>query len=492
MTVLKFVSLAVLLAAARVLAPAAAPYTADWPSLTRHPVPAWYEDAKFGVYFHWSAYSVPAYSNEWYSHDMYQAGSEVNRHHVATYGPLAKFGYKDFIPSFTAAKFNADEWADLIVRSGAQYAGPVAEHADGFALWDSQVNPWNAAKMGPKRDLVAELEQAIRRRHLKFIATFHHQWLWGWFSSDVPDADVKDPANFGFYGPALPTTAFNYAKPVPAPDAAFSATWAAKVAEVVDRYQPDLIYFDSRTMIIDEPTRQQMLAHFYNTAQAAGREVVMTYKNEDFAPGAGILDLEGGRMTKVTDFKWQTDDQMDWNSWAYLEHPNYKSADRLIHQLIDIVSKNGNLLLDVGPRPDGTIPQPVQERLLAIGDWLRTNGEAIYGTRPFTVFGEGPTKIKEGQFTEKDLAGFTAQDIRFTTKPRVLYATLLGWPVDGKAVITTLAEPGGQAIAPIRAVELLGHAGALKWQRTAAGLTVELPAQAPGAHAWVLKISLGG
>ena len=236
-------------------------YAETWQSLTNHPTPQWYDDCKFGIYFHWSAYSVPAFGSEWYSHNMYQVDNEVYRHHLATYGSLDKFGYKDFIPQFTAEKFNPEEWAELFEKAGARYAGPVAEHADGFSLWDSQVNPWNAAKMGPKQDLVGKLERAIRKRNLKFVTTFHHQWLWGWYSTTATNADVLDPAYSSFYGKPLPVTAFDYSNPQPPPDQAFCRQWHDKVAEVVDRYHPDLIYFDSRTMIIDEATRLKFLAY---------------------------------------------------------------------------------------------------------------------------------------------------------------------------------------------------------------------------------------
>ena len=464
------------------------PYEPQWQSLARHAVPRWYEDAKFGIYFHWGPYSVAAFGSEWYSRNMYQNGPE-NKFHVEKYGPLDKFGYKDFIPLFTAEKFNADEWAELFEKAGARFAGPVAEHAEGFALWDSKVNPWNAAKMAPKQDLVGKLETAIRKRNLKFITTFHHQWLWGWYSTTMTNADVFDPHFYSFYGQPLPTNAFDFANPVPKPTAEFCQTWHDKVIEVIDAYHPDLIYFDNRTTIIDEPTRLKFLAYFYNQAQKKGREVVMTYKNEDFAKGSGVVDLECGRMADITPFKWQTDDDMDWNSWAYLESPNYKPATRLIHQLVDIVSKNGNLLLDIGPRPDGTIPEPVKERLLQIGAWLKTNGEAIYGTRPFTVYGEGPTKIKEVHFGEQGLKAYTAADFRFTTEGRILYATALVWPPDGRLLIKTLASSNPAAPGKIRHVELLGFKGKVDWTQTGEGLSVRLPSQKTSDHAWVFKIS---
>ncbi len=420
---------------------------------------------------------------------MYQKDSPEQKHHLATYGALNQFGYKDFIPLFTADKFEAEAWVDLFQKAGAQFVGPVAEHADGFSMWDSRVNPWNAARMGPRRDLVGEMEKAARKKHLKFIATFHHQWLWGWYATVVTNADVFDSRYASFYGHALGTNAFAYEDPNPKPDLAFRDQWLEKVGEVVDRYHPDLIYFDSRTAIIDEAHRLKMLAHYYNQARDRGQEVVMTYKNDDFGLGSGVVDLECGRMASVTAYKWQTDDLMDWNSWAYLKQPNYKPASRLVHQLVDIVSKNGNLLLDIGPRPDGTIPEEVQARLLQIGAWLKVNGEAIYGTRPFTVFGEGPTRVKEGHFGETGLKEFTPEDIRFTTKGTNLYAIALGWPTNGALHIKTLAKNAAAAKGAIEQVTLLGYAGSIKWVQDEASLTVDLPATRPCDYAWTLRIT---
>lgn len=465
-----------------------ATYQESWASLTNHLTPAWFEDAKFGIYYHWGPYSVPGFGSEWYSRNMYQADSAEYKHHLATYGTLDKFGYKDFIPLFTAEKFDALAWVNLFQQAGARYIGPVAEHSDGFSMWDSKVNLWNAARMGPRRDLVGEMEKAAREKNLKFIATFHHQWLWGWYATTVTNADVFDPHYAGLYGTALNAEAFNlkdYLHPKPKTDLPFCNQWRDKVAEVVDRYHPDLIYFDSRAAIISEGHRLQMLAHYYNQASQRGQEVVMTYKNEDFAPGSGLVDLECGRMTSITPFKWQTDDKVEWNSWAYHNHPDYKPASRLVHQLVDIVSKNGNLMLDVGPRPDGTIPEPVQERLLQIGAWLKVNGEAIYGTRPFNVFGEGPTKITAGHFGESKLKEFTPEDIRFTTKGKILYAIALGWPAKGTLRVKTLTT----ALVKINSVEMLGCATPIKWSQNDQGLTVEFPAAKPCEFAWCLRIS---
>ena len=464
------------------------PYAANWDSLKKHPDPTWFDQAKFGVYFHWSAFSVPAFSNEWYSRNMYVKGSKENKHHLATYGPLDKFGYKDFIPRFTAEKFNPDAWAELFEQAGARFAGPVAEHADGFALWPTKYSHFNAAEMGPKRDLVGELEKAIRKRGLKFITTFHHQWLWGWYPTSDKSTDAGDGRYAGLYGPAAPPTAFNYQNPQPPPTPEFCAAWEGKVREVVEKYQPDLIWFDSRLSIIPESSRQRMCAHYYNQAAKAGRDVVITCKNLEMPHGAAIEDLERGRMDRTTPFKWLNDDSIDWNSWCNVEPAAIKSPDTLVDELVDIVSKNGNLLLNITPRADGTIPEPVADALREMGKWLKVNGEAIYATGPFKVFGEGPTQIKAGHFTEDPNKKLTAQDVRFTVKGDVLYAILLDWPGE-KAVVRTLGRSACPAGGEIESVSLLGGADKLEFTRDQDALTVKLPKDKPCEHAFALKIT---
>jgi alpha-L-fucosidase len=465
-----------------------APYQPRWESLTKHPDPAWFDDAKFGIYFHWGVYAVPAFGNEWYPRNMYQKGSAENKHHLQKYGPLSTFGYKDFIAAFKAEKFDPDEWAELFEKAGAKFAGPVAEHADGFAMWASALAEWNAARLGPKRDVVGEMARAIRRRNMKFIATFHHQWLWGWYPTSDPAADASNPAYAGLYGPANPPTAFDYANPKPRPTAEFCRAWEGKVKEVIDKYQPDLIWFDSRLSIIDEAYRTDLLAYYYNQARRWGREVAVTYKGTDLPRGAGIVDLERGRMAKKTDFKWLNDDSIDWKSWGYVEDASYKSVDRLVDELVDIVSKNGNLLLNIGPKADGTIPEPIKERLLGIGAWLKLNGEAIYGTRPWEIFGEGPTQVTEGHFGEEKIKDFTAEDIRFTTKRSVLYAICLAWP-EKQMVVKSLAADRKLPFGEIGEVRMLGVEKPLKWSRDEKGLSVEMPPTQPCDHAVVLKIT---
>jgi alpha-L-fucosidase len=468
------------------------PFTNDWESLQKHKTPEWFLNAKFGIYFHWGVYSVPAYGTEWYPHWMYIDslgwGLPYYKHHKTTYGDVSVFGYKDFIPQFTAEKFDPDAWATLFARAGARFAGPCAEHADGFAMWDSKLTKWNAANMGPRRDIVGEMAKAIRKQNLKFITTFHHQWLWGWYPTWDKKTDASNPAYNGvdgIYGPVV-SSAAAFANPRPSLE--FSRYWMAKVREVIDLYQPDLLWFDSRTQTIDEQCRKDFLSYYYNQASTWDREVVITYKDKDFPVGSGVVDLERGRKASITPYPWLNDDSMDWKSWGYIADADYKSAERLVHELVDIVSKNGCLLLSIGPRADGTIPEAIQERLLAMGEWLKLNGEAIYDTRPFEVFGEGPTVVKEGHFSESKTVEFKAEDIRFTVKGDKLYAIFMGWP--GKE-ITVKSLPKGKKLwlGDIKKITLLGDPTPLKWVQNENGLTVKLPDSPPCKYAFTLKIS---
>jgi len=479
------------------------PFEQNWDSLSHHKTPDWYRDAKFGIYFHWGLYSVPAFGNEWYPHWMYLPGRPEYEHHVATYGPLDRFGYKDFAAQFTAEHFDADAWVTLFRECGARYVGPVAEHADGFSMWDSHVNRWNAMRMGPKRDIVGELERAVRRQGLKFYTSFHHQWLWGWYSSPVANADIYDSRYKDLYWPQKYTLgspkeakdytvdrpgAFNYAHPDPPPSEAFCNQWRDKVVEVVDRYHPDILYFDTRSFIIPERYRIEMLAHYYNSSAAVGRETIITYKESDFASGSGLPDHEAGQLAEKASFVWQTDDVLDWDSWGYLRKPNYKSAGRVIHQLIDVVSKNGNMLLDVGPRPDGTIPDEVVARLRTIGSWLKVNGEAIYGSRPWDRFGEGPTRVKEGQYVADHNVDFTTQDLRFTTGANALYIHVLGAP--GKTVlVSSLKKDTALPSGALKKAKLLGGDAELHWEWTPDGLLLQMPDRRPSQDAVVIRLT---
>jgi alpha-L-fucosidase len=462
---------------------AAGPFKPDWASLQGYTVPSWYQDGKFGIFIHWGVYSVPAFGNEWYPRNMYLQDRAEFQHHVATYGPQTQFGYKDFIPLFTAERFDPDRWAGLFRKAGAQFVVPVAEHHDGFAMYDSAYSDWTAARMGPRRDLIGELAAAVRRQWLVFGLSSHRAEHWWFYSGGMTfDSDVQDPRFAGLYGPAQPQT-------LP-PNEEFLDDWLVRTCELVDKYQPQLIWFDWWIeQPIFRPYLQRFAAYYYNRGAEWNRGVAINHKHQAFLEGTAVFDVERGRLADIRPLFWQTDTSVSKNSWGYVENQDYKTVDSLVDDLVDIVSKNGALLLNIGPRPDGTIPEPEEEILLGIGRWLAVNGEAIYGTRPWRVFGEGPTQMVAGSFGDTKRAAFTSRDIRFTTRSEVLYAIALAWPDNGTVTIKSLANESGLFQRSIEKVELLGHPESLRWTRDANGLTIEMPPHRPCEHAFALRIS---
>ncbi|WP_405398811.1 alpha-L-fucosidase [Maribacter sp. Asnod2-G09] len=460
-------------------------YTADWESLQQYEVPEWYKDLKFGIYFHWGPYSVPAYENEWYSRWMYVEGHPINTYHKETYGSLDTFGYKDFILMFKAEEFDADVWADLFVKAGAQFAGPIAEHADGFAMWDSKLTQWDAKDMGPKIDVVGAMEKAVKSRGLKFITTFHRHWLYAWYPTWDKNTDASNPLYKGLYGPKVPEGTFVMAnKPTdPLPDENFNQDWFNRLTELTTTYDPDIIWFDNKMDIIGENYRKQFLADFYNRGLEKGKDVVVTYKFTDLAVGSAVLDLERSRMSEKKEFTWLTDDSIDWKAWSNIQNPKYKSTNRLIDFLVDVVSKNGAVLLNITPTAQGKIPTEVEERLLQMGEWLTTNGEAIYGTRPWKVYGEGQAEVIEGHLSEHKNADNTAEDIRFTTKDDTLYAIVLDRPQE-EIHIRAL----GKQERKIRSIQLLGNPEKISWAQNDTELIIQPSENKIGDYALVYKI----
>lgn len=469
---------------------ASGPFAETWESLKDYAIPAWYEDGKFGVFIHWGPYSVPAFDNEWYPRNMYLNDSVAYQHHVETYGLQTTFGYKDFLPMFKAEHFDPDAWATLFQQAGAKYVVPVAEHHDGFAMYDCSFTRWNAVEMGPQRDVLGELAAATRRQGLIFGVSYHRAEHWWFFNygKDTP-SDVQDARYVDFYGPAQPDHEHN------PPDSAFLDEWLARLGELVERYQPQLVYFD---WWIEQPSFQSYLsrfaAYYYNRAAQWNQGVVINYKQGDFkdrhtfGEGSAVYDIERGQLSEIHPRFWQSDTSILRNSWCHVASPDYKTAPELIADLVDVVSKNGALLLNIGPRADGAIPKQDADRLRSIGRWLAVNVEAIYASRPWKVFGEGPTEVASGSFSDAKKHEFTSQDIRFTTRGQILYATFLAWPDDGSVVISSLAEATGLCPSPITRVELLGSDMPVSWVRDATGLRVELPLVKPCEHAGVLKI----
>ena len=477
------------------------PYEPNWSSIVRHSTPQWFRDAKFGIYTHWGVYSVPARgpNGTWYPYNMYIEGTPQWEYHVSTYGGPEKFGWKDFIPLFTAERFDPDEWAELFRKAGARYVMPVAEHHDGFAMYDSALSQWTAAKMGPRRDVVGELAEAVRRQGMVFGVSSHRAEHW-WFMNGGREfeSDVNDPHYADFYGPATPiansasheNAAWKSQDWRPRPDGRFMEDWLARCCELVDKYRPQVFWFDWWIeQAAFEPYVQRFAAYYYNRGIEWGQGVAINYKLETFPEDAAVFDIERGQATQILPHFWQTDTSISKNSWGYVAEQDYKTARDIIHDLADIVSKNGCLLLNIGPRPDGTIPEPEAEVLLEIGRWLAVCGEAVYGTRHWKVFGEGPTEVVGGSFQDTERTGFTSRDVRFTTRGEILYAIVLGWPEDGRVTIRSLGKKAGLYDRAIEKVELVGSEAQVRWARRADELAVELPPARPCEHAFALRIS---
>src|SRR6185312_9228800 len=472
------------------------PFRADWDSLQKYEAPEWYRDAKFGIFIHWGVYSVPAFGSEWYPRMMYVEGSPEYKHHIATYGPQDQFGYKNFIPMFKADHFDPAAWADLFKRAGAKYVVPVAEHHDGFAMYDSGLSDWTVVKMGPHRDTTGELAKAVRAAGLHFGLSSHrveHNFFLG--PGRTTNSDVNDPQYAAFYGPA-----HNWLmapRGVPLNDdftyvsSAWANDWLARSAELVEKYHPDIVYFDwwiGQASI--RPNLTRFAAFYYNSSLKFGDHVgVINYKDYAIQDHSAVLDLERGQLGDIRTLPWQTDTSVSNKSWGYIKDDTFKSPQFVIDQLIDIVSKNGNLLLNIGPRSDGTIPEEVQHVLLDVGAWLKINGEAIYSTRPWRIYGEGPTKVASGSFHDTDVTKYTSEDFRFTTRSNVLYAIGLAWPSKGEVVIHSLAPAVGDA--PVQSVALVGSEAKVAFESKADGLHVMLPGQAPSNLAYVLRIEFG-
>ncbi|MFC2081547.1 alpha-L-fucosidase, partial [Bacteroidota bacterium] len=445
----------------------------------------------------WGVYSVPAFDNEWYPRWMHFEGTKVYAHHLKTYGHPSEFGYHDFVPMFKAEQFNADEWADLFVKAGARFAGPVAEHHDGFSMWDSKATPWNAKQMGPKRDITGELAEAIKDRGMKFITTFHHAKQLQRFDS-IPVEGKGQGFRFSHYPyfkgmpPASDDPELQYLYGNIPEEKWHKEVWLEKLKEVVDQYQPDIMWFDYMLDHIPDTIRQEYCAYYLNQAEKWKQEVVIVRKQNDLPLDFSVEDLEKSRKNVIGPSPWMTDETVSKGSWCYTENLEIKASEDVLHVLIDIVSKNGVLLLNISPKADGTIPEEQKQVLLDMGDWLDHHGEAIYGTRPWYTFGEGPTREPEGDFKyhrEFLKIKYSAADIRYTTHGENIYACFLGVPEAGKTVtLRSFSRDNSGKLITISKVTMLGSDEKLDWEMTDAGLSVQIPKSGLDKMAAVLKI----
>ena len=466
-------------------------FVETWSSLKRHETPQWLDDCKFGIYFHWGVYSVPAYGNEWYPHHMYNPKRKEFKFHTEHFGHPSKFGYKDLIPFFKAEHFDADAWVKMFKDAGAQFAGPVAEHHDGFSMWNSEVNPWNAKKMGPQRDVVGEIAQACRKYGLKLITTFHHSRNW-YFFNHRPEYDTSDPKFAQLYGPAHPIPNEGYSnEDMDRPSEEFCDVWFTKIKEVVDNYEPDLIWFDFGLQRIPDKYKRKMAAYYYNKALEWGKEVEIIYKHHNLPPGLGLLDYERSSSNKMTYNAWITDTFLGTKSWSYVDNEVYKDINYIIANFIDRVAKHGYLLMNIGPKADGTIPQPVQQRLKQLGEWFEVHKNAIIGTTPWVKAEEGKLRLKRsGGFNEPKNFPYNERDLRFLAKNNSLYVFGLQWPKSGMLMVKSLiAAPGKKKIKnplkikyifepqDIQSISLVETGESLEWDLTPKGLIISLPSK---------------
>ena len=475
--------------------PATVEYEQDWASLGQHnEAPQWFRNAKLGIYFHWGVYSVPAFGSEWYPRNMHLEGHKVYQHHLENYGTPNEFGYHDFVPLFKAERFDAAEWAQLFKKAGARFAGPVAEHHDGFSMWASKISPWNVMDKGPKKDIMRELKTAIDDQGMKFITTFHHAKH---LQRSKVLGEQDKLSHYPYYadmppGSNDPELSMLYGN-IPA-EKWYKEVWLGKLKEVIDNYRPDIIWFDYVLDKIPEKYRKEFAAYYLN--QAGDQEVVIVRKQHDLPQSLSIEDLEQSRKKEIGTKAWMTDATISDGSWSYTENLGVKSATDVLHMLIDIVSKNGILLLNISPKADGTIPENQKEALLSMGDWLSRFGEAIYDTEAWHHFGEGPTAQPEGHFKNKNIfhkLKYTADDIRYTVKDYDIYAIFLGNPaLEKEILLTSFSKEKLRDEVNITGIELLGSNEKVLWDYDQNGLKVILPQTKQRHLATVLKIKTKG
>jgi len=445
------------------------PYRDSWESLSNYPVPKWYQDAKFGIFIHWGVYAVPAFGNEWYPRHMYLKGTPEYEHHIKTYGDHKNFGYKDFIPMFKGEKFDPAAWMKLFLDAGAKYVMPVAEHHDGFKLYQSDLSKWNSVEMGPKRDIVGELKNEADRLGIKLCCSNHRAEHFWFFSGGLAyESDVIGAGYDDFYGPPHGSPEDHQSLTDCTPTDEHLVDWLVTNCEMVDRYRPAVVWFDWWIQqLAFKPYLKKFAAYYYNRATQWGMEVAINNKFDSYFYTSTVWDIERGQLSNSMTRLWQNDTSIAKNSWGYTENNDFKKASDLVADLVDIISKNGCLLLNVGPKADGTIVEEEAAVLREIGAWLKSNGEAVYGSTTWRMYGEGPTEIPDGEFSDTNRDSFTSEDIRFTMNNGNLYAFVLKSPDDGNVGIKCLGLAARNLLTTVKKISVLGddsyvsfHAGA--------------------------------
>jgi alpha-L-fucosidase len=504
------------------------PFQPTWESLKGgYKAPDWFRDAKFGIWNHWTAQCVPE-QGDWYARRMYLQGDKSYDYHLKTYGHPSRFGWMEMNNLWKAERWEPDKLMDLYVAAGAKYFTALANHHDNFDNYNSKYHGWNSANLGPKKDIVGVYTKLARDRGLRVAVTNHSSHAWHWLQSayaydpEGPMAGVRYDAYkltkadgkgkwWDGYDPQELYTGRNLLMPdgfktvaeanmwhksndakwheeIPPMNREFARKWYLRCQDLLDTYKPDLLYFDDTELPFQE-YGLAIAAHFYNSSIRDKGHLDVVVNGKGLLPqhlGAITLDIERGKAQGILAEPWQTDTCI--GEWHYsretFENHKYKTPKSVIHSLIDIVSKNGNLMLNIPLKGDGTIDSDERSFLQAISTWIPQHGEAIYGTRPFAVFGEGPPDVaNNSNFNERNQRAYTAEDIRFTRKGDTVYAFAFVWPADGQLKIKTLAKGAAVLPMPVRQVELIG-AGPVKFSQEAPGLTLTLPEKAPNEYAY--------
>lgn len=448
-------------------------YKDNWASLSGHKAPDWFTKGKFGIFIHFGLYAVPGFGNEWYSRSMYDKRTREYQYHIENFGTQDKFGYKDFIPMFTLENFSADSWTELFKEAGAKYVMPVAEHHDGFAMYNTAFNRWNICEMGAKRDYLGELRTSLIKNGISFCASTHRAEHYFFMNpgreieSDVSSGEYED-----FYGPAVynenfaPEIIHEITWDIEAEGAAneYLDDWMVRTCELIDNYRPKSLYFDwwihNNSF---KPYLKKIAAYYYNRADEWGEEVTINFKHNAYPPTVAAFDVERGALTDISPLPWQTCTSVSKRSWGYIKDNEFKTSTQIICDFIDIVSKNGSMLLNIGPAPDGSIVKEEADILRAIGKWLSVNGEGIYDTTYWKKYGEGDVNAEEGFFKDNDNKGYTAKDFRFTYKNGCIYAFQMA--PDGNTVEIKSLFFTKQAGLSIDKITLLGSNREVKYER---------------------------